>query len=129
MSIEKAGGIIVREGKSGEKEMYLIHRPRYDDWSVPKGHIDAGETPLQAALREVAEEAGMMCSVVHSLPPHFYTTPDGQDVIVHYFEMNMIEDGLDAHDDEVDTGEWLPVKEAIKKVSYESLRTYLSEMW
>lgn len=126
--MEKAGGIVVR-GEGGAKEVYVIHRPRYDDWSVPKGHIDGGETPMQAALREVAEEARMMCAVIRALPPQFYTTPDGQQVSVHFFEMNVLEEELEGtHDDEVDTGEWLPVDDAIKRVTYDSLRQYMSEV-
>ncbi len=83
--IEKAGGIIVRT-TNDVVEVYLVHRPRYDDWSVPKGHIDSGEQPVAAALREVAEEAGFHCSVERVLPPYFYTLPGGEQSVVHFFE-------------------------------------------
>ncbi|MFH1426403.1 MAG: NUDIX hydrolase [Candidatus Kerfeldbacteria bacterium] len=126
---EKAGGIIVRTNDSGAVELYLIHRPRYDDWSVPKGHIDEGETPLQAALREVAEETGMHCSVERPLPPYFYQTPGGENVAVHFYEMKMIGEGHDMHDDEVDKGEWKSPEEAMSLISYPSLKTYITELY
>lgn len=125
---EKAGGIIVRDGTQG-KEIYLIHRNRYDDWSVPKGHIDEGEAPIQAALREVTEETGMHCSVERPLPPFFYTTPEGEQVVVHYFEMKMLGDGLKLHDDEVDHGEWKSIPDAVKLFTYQNLQKYITDLF
>lgn len=125
---EKAGGIIVRHNNSGETEIYLIHRPRYDDWSVPKGHIDEGEKPLHAAIREAAEETGFHCSVERELPPYFYTTPEGENVVVYFFEMKMIDD-LVTKDNEADRGEWKQVSEAVQIISYQSLAKYIQTVY
>ena len=58
MTIEAAGGVLWRQGASGDAEVALVHRPKYDDWSLPKGKLDAREHPLAAALREIEEETG-----------------------------------------------------------------------
>lgn len=127
---EKAGGVIVRTTEQGEKELCLVYRSRYNDWSVPKGHIDAGETRVQAAIREVGEETGLYCAVLRELPPFFYTTPTGEQVVTYFFEMNCLEQRVAAprHDDEVDAVEWKPLEEALQIISYPSLCEYLHSL-
>jgi 8-oxo-dGTP diphosphatase len=125
--IEKAGALILRTAPRGERQVYLVHRPRYDDWSVPKGHIDRGETPLQAALREAGEETGMFCAVDRPLPPYYYQLPNGTHVLVHMFALRSLDAGQ-PQDDEVDRGEWLAPSDAAARVSYPSLGSYLREV-
>ena len=62
-----AGGVVVRDG-----EVVVVHRPRYEDWTLPKGKLDPGETLEEAALREVEEETGLRCRLVRELPPVAY---------------------------------------------------------
>ena len=62
--IEAAGGVVVRDG-----QVALVHRPRYDDWTLPKGKLDPGESFEEAALREVEEETGLRAHLVRELPP------------------------------------------------------------
>lgn len=59
--IESAGGVVWRTGVGARVEILLVHRPRRDDWSLPKGKVRSGETPLDCALREVREETGLRC--------------------------------------------------------------------
>ena len=61
--VEAAGGVVVRDGK-----LLLVHRPRYDDWTLPKGKLDPGESFEDAAIREVEEETGLRCSLGRELP-------------------------------------------------------------
>lgn len=65
--IKAAGGVLWRPGRDGV-EVALVHRPRYDDWSLPKGKIKGGEHPLLTAAREVREEAGVPPILGHRLP-------------------------------------------------------------
>ncbi len=123
--VEKAGGVIIRENE-GKPEVYIVHRPRHDDWSLPKGHIDSGETPVQAALREVTEEVGFHCTVERELPPYIYTMPDGNQSIVHFFEMKVVDEDISETDGEVDEGRWVSVAQAVALISYHSLADYIT---
>lgn len=123
-AIQKAGGVITRKTEQGEVEVYMIHRPRYDDWSLPKGHIDEGESPQQAAEREVLEETGFMCNTKQALPLHTYNLPTGEPVEVHFFHM-IVRAKSNPLDSEADMGEWLPLAIAIERMSYESEKQYV----
>ena len=86
-TVRAAGGVLWRTGAGGELETALVHRPKYDDWSLPKGKLDAGEHPLVAAVREVGEETGLEATVgallgVHD--EHFTgTAPHGREEDFH----------------------------------------------
>src|SRR5919106_884023 len=67
--VHAAGGLVVRD----DGRLAVIHRPRYDDWSLPKGKLDPGESFEEAALREVREEIGLRCELLEELPPTRYT--------------------------------------------------------
>ena len=68
-------------------ELVVVHRPRYDDWSLPKGKLDPGESWEQAALREVEEEVGLRCRLGAELPPVAYTDHKGRAKVVRYWLM------------------------------------------
>src|SRR4051812_2537023 len=71
--VRAAGGVVVHEDR-----LAVVHRPRYDDWSLPKGKLDAGESWEDAALREVAEETGLRCRLLDELPAVPYTDRRGR---------------------------------------------------
>src|SRR5690606_16203606 len=79
-----AGALTWRE-KGGRLQVLLVHRPRYDDWSIPKGKLDKGETFPAAAVREVAEETGYRVRLHRPLPAAVYLLPDGRTKIVQYW--------------------------------------------
>jgi 8-oxo-(d)GTP phosphatase len=79
-----AGTLTWREGTKG-LEVMLVHRPRYDDWSIPKGKLDKGETFPAAAVREVEEETGYRVRLHRPLPASVYLLPDGRTKIVQYW--------------------------------------------
>lgn len=122
---EKAGGILVRFNERGEQEICLVHRPRHNDWSLPKGHINTDESAVQAAQREVGEETGYKCEIIKELPAYHYVTPHGEQVKVRFFEMRVIASGM-IKDEEVDQVQWLTVPRALKLLSYKSLIEYLA---
>jgi 8-oxo-dGTP diphosphatase len=124
--VKASGGVVWRRGERGI-EVALVHRPRYDDWSFPKGKLDKGESWEDGALREVEEEIGMRCRLGHELPPTSYRDPKGRAKVVRYWMMEPL-DGEFAPSEEVDELRWLPTAEAQKLLSYEHDRVLLREV-
>ncbi len=113
MTVEAAGGIVVDE--SGR--VAIVHRPRYDDWSLPKGHLETGETAEDAALREVFEETGLSCRIIGSAGETQYRDRKGRPKRVRYFSMS-ITAGSFLVNDEVDELRWID-ESGIDELSYE----------
>lgn len=101
----------------GEVEVLVVHRPRYDDWSFPKGKLDPGETDLECAVREVREETGMSGEIGNELEPVQYVDHKGRPKVVRYWTMNIVEGSFVAND-EVDEVRWVSPREARKILSY-----------
>src|SRR5919201_5877967 len=76
--VKAAGGVVQRPSADGACEIAVVHRPRYDDWSFPKGKLDGGEGWEEAALREVREETGLSCRLLRELTPVGYTYRKGR---------------------------------------------------
>jgi 8-oxo-dGTP diphosphatase len=114
--VKAAGGVVRRRGERGV-EIAVAHRPRYDDWSLPKGKLDAGETWEEAALREVLEETGLRCTLAEELAPVGYMDRKGRAKAVRYWVMD-VRDGSFEPNDEVDDLRWLPVQEAAELLTY-----------
>ena len=111
--VRAAGGVIERDGL-----VAVVHRPRYDDWSLPKGKLDRGESWEDAALREVLEETGLRCELGEQLPEVRYMDGRGRPKTVRYWRM-AVTGGEFAANDEVDAIRWLTPKRAAKLLSYE----------
>jgi 8-oxo-dGTP diphosphatase len=122
----KASGGVVRRHDDGLK-VALVHRPRYDDWSFPKGKLDKGESWEHAALREVEEEIGVRCRLGAELPPTAYKDPKGRDKVVRYWLMEPLAGGF-VPSDEVDEMRWVTPEEAHQLLSYEHDRELLREV-
>ncbi len=112
-----AGALPWRDGEHGV-EVLVVHRPRYDDWTLPKGKRDPGETDEECALREVEEETGLRGVLGRELPSCDYIDSHGRQKLVRYWEMTGVEGGF-APNEEVDEIRWLPVAEASSLLSYE----------
>ena len=117
MMVRAAGGVVWRR-HGGAVEILVVHRPKYDDWSLPKGKLDRGETYLRAAIREVREETGFTCEIGPELVRSHYTDGKGRPKVVRYWAMQAI-DGSFAVNDEVDEIRWLPVARASELLTYE----------
>ena len=115
--IEAAGGVVMRKGPD-ETEIAVVHRPRYDDWSFPKGKLDPGETFEEAALREVREETGLTCRLGPELAFAHYDDNKGRPKVVRYWLMAVIEDPGFEPNDEVDELRWLTPAEATDLLTY-----------
>ncbi|HEY2994069.1 MAG TPA: NUDIX hydrolase [Methylomirabilota bacterium] len=122
--VRAAGGVIVRPSMDGEPEVLLIHRPRQDDWTFPKGKLEPGESYQACALREVAEETGLRCLLGDELPQTSHVDHKGRLKIVRYFVMRPIAGEPEARY-EVDVVRWLPVDRAVRMLTYEHDRALL----
>jgi 8-oxo-dGTP diphosphatase len=124
--IRAAGGVICRPGPRGLAEITVVHRPRYDDWSWPKGKLDEDESYEEAALREVEEETGLVCRLVRPYGWTAYLDRKGREKIVRYWLMEPT-DGTFRPSSEVDELRWLTVDEALRVLTYERDRALLRE--
>ncbi len=106
--VQAAGGVVWRPGADGEVEVLVIHRPKYDDWSLPKGKLDAGEDHPTAALREVEEETGLACRLGSPLGLLWYEDRRGRPKEVRYWAMTVVSGGF-APNREVDELRWVPL--------------------
>jgi 8-oxo-dGTP diphosphatase len=112
-----AGGVVVREDDDGPRAC-VIHRPKYRDWSLPKGKLDPGESFEQAAVREVREETGFSCELGRPLGEVSYRDRKARPKVVRYWRMTPVE-GEFAPNDEVDEVRWVDAGEAERLLNYE----------
>ncbi|MEY2424399.1 MAG: 8-oxo-dGTP diphosphatase [Acidimicrobiaceae bacterium] len=115
--VRAAGGVVLRSSERGP-EVAVVHRPRYDDWSLPKGKRDPGETDEQCAVREVEEETGLRCALGRELLPTRYVDRKGRPKVVRYWDMTVVGSRPFVANDEIDDLVWLPVGEAVDRLSY-----------
>ncbi|TDB92813.1 NUDIX hydrolase [Actinomadura sp. 7K534] len=112
--VRAAGALLWRDGP----EFAVVHRPRYDDWSFPKGKLDRGEHVLRAAVREIEEETGIVARLGRRLPTSTYPV-GGRTKQVDYWAARPVTSGTLTPNDEVDELAWLPAEEAEARLSYE----------
>ncbi len=124
--IEAAGGLLWRPAPAG-RELCLIHRPHYDDWTLPKGKRDPGESWQQTALREVFEETGCRAALSGFAGSVAYTVR-GIAKVVLFWHMNLKEDCTFTPNDEVNQLVWLPLEKALRKLSYATERELLEKL-
>ncbi|HXZ57825.1 MAG TPA: NUDIX hydrolase [Gaiellaceae bacterium] len=110
--------MIVRSGPEGEPELLVVHRPRYDDWTLPKGKAEPGESDEECALREVEEETGLVCELGPEVAVSEYEDAAGRPKRVRYFEMRPSEGTEAAPQNEIDDVCWLTRQRALDKLSY-----------
>jgi 8-oxo-dGTP diphosphatase len=109
--VRAAGGVVLRDGC-----VLLVHRPAYDDWTLPKGKLDAGESWQQAARREVEEETGLRCELGDEVGRTHYMDSRGREKEVRYYLMEPV--GEPFAQNEVDEVRWVLLDEAPGLLSY-----------
>jgi 8-oxo-dGTP pyrophosphatase MutT (NUDIX family) len=124
--VRAAGGVVVRDGPRGH-ELLVVHRPKYGDWTFPKGKVERGESDEDCARREVEEETGLQCVLREELPSTSYTDSHGRPKQVRYWLMEPIGGEL-VFRHEVDEGRWLSPEEATKLLSYDRDVTLLRSL-
>jgi len=115
--VEAAGGVVLRPGEEGY-EVCLVHRPRYGDWTLPKGKLEPDETFEEAALREVEEETGLRCELGAELPSTHYVDGKGRPKTVRYWLMEAVGGEFEPND-EVDELRWMTAHDAVDALTYE----------
>ena len=118
--IQAAGGLIWRNIAEG-KQLAIIHRFKYDDWTLPKGKLESGESWTEAAIREVWEETGYKVEIISFAGCTCYT-PENIPKIVLYWNMKLIGDCHFQANKEVDQLRWLKVENAFKVLEYQDER-------
>ena len=117
--IRAAGALLWRESSAGEIEVALVHRPRYDDWSLPKGKIDENETPLACAYREVFEETGIKARFTRQLGSVEYED-NGTQKRVKYWVAQALGTPDFVANEEVDQLRWLKPSDSIELATHQS---------
>jgi 8-oxo-(d)GTP phosphatase len=124
--IKAAGGLVFRESAKGNLKILVAHRPRYDDWGLPKGKADKGETPEETAVREVLEETGYRCRIVAPLGITRYRISGGVKE-VSWFAMRPLPDSPGfKKNKEVDEVRWLSRSKAKALLDYENDRDLIA---
>ena len=118
--VRAAGGVVWRRAGDAERglEIVLVHRPNYDDWSLPKGKAEPGETDEQTALREVEEEIGVVGRLGPELPTVRYRDRFGRPKVVRYWAMTPVSGQVGGYH-EIDDARWFPIEVARGTLSYE----------
>ncbi len=120
-----AGGVVWRRTGAGGTEVLIVHRPKYDDWTLPKGKLASGESVEEAALREGAEETGLRCALGPELESTRYTDREGRQKTVRYWAMQPVGGELRPNS-EVDEVRWVPLEQAAGALSYDRDRAGLA---
>jgi 8-oxo-dGTP diphosphatase len=126
--VRAAGGVISRAGPDGELEVLVVHRPKYDDWSLPKGKLEPGETDADAALREVEEETGLRCELGEELPTVRYLDRDGRQKEVRFWEMRVVGESPWRPNKEIDERRWIPRSASATLLTYEADRRLVDQL-
>ena len=125
--IKAAGAVLWRDVDGEAFEIAVVHRPRYDDWSLPKGKLERGEAPITAARREVFEETGFISDFGPSLGTISYTNDDALKEVYYWIAKAHPKPTGELPVAEVDQLEWLSPQDAIRKVTNESDRDFLNK--
>lgn len=119
--VGKSGAIVLHHDNSAR--IALIYRAKERDWSFPKGHIESGETPLAACVREVKEEIGLNIDILAQLPDNEYLHKTGNKIITHmYLTRSRGGDFMIEHPE--DKIEWVDIQEVESRLIYDNLRNY-----
>jgi 8-oxo-dGTP diphosphatase len=126
-SVEAAGGVVLR-GEDSDVEVLAVHRPKYDDWTLPKGKLEPGEDHATAAVREVEEETGWACALGIELREVRYRDRNGRPKRVRYWQMTPVRYHGFTPNAEIDEVRWISTAEAATLLSYAADRDLLEQV-
>jgi ADP-ribose pyrophosphatase YjhB (NUDIX family) len=125
--VRAAGGVLHRSRANGMVEVLLIHRPRYEDWTLPKGKLEPGESVEDGALREVLEETGIRGEIERRIGETSYRDRHRRPKRVTYFAMRPVS-GEFTPNDEVDEVRWVTTDDAHELLSYDHDRHLVAQV-
>ena len=125
--VRAAGGVVHRTRDDGTEEVVVIHRPKYGDWTLPKGKLDPGESDEAGALREVEEETGFRCEIEDEVGRVSYDDRRGRPKVVVYFSMRPLSGEFETNN-EVDEIRWVTLDEARQLLHYEHDRSLVARI-
>ena len=127
--VKAAGGVVVRRLDGGPPLVAVVHRPTYDDWSLPKGKVDPGETDEEAALREIEEETGVRATLGPELESTRYRDRKGRPKQVRYWLMEPVDGKVPKFrpNNEIDDVRWCSAADAGKLLSHEHDRKLIRD--
>ena len=132
MEILAAGGVVIEAGSNGISHVLLVHRPKYNDWSFPKGKTEPNETIKDAAIREVWEETGLTCRITRELKSVRYSVENRKGEVapkvVYYFLMEPSSGSLKVDNREIDCARWFELDEAKRALTYDFDRELLASL-
>jgi len=117
--VRAAGGVVCRLGADGVLEVLLVHRGHYDDWTVPKGKVEEGETDEACAVREVEEETGVRARLLEELGCVRWRDRYDRPKVARYWRMEAVDASAARPQNEVDEVAWLSVEDAVARLTYE----------
>jgi 8-oxo-dGTP diphosphatase len=126
--VRAAGGLVTRRADGDRLEVLVVHRPRYDDWSLPKGKLHAGERFEDAAVREVREETGVHVALGERAATVRYTDRNGRPKVVRYWTMTVTAIDPFVPTEEVDEVRWVPVGDAAGLLTYDADRQLVATL-
>lgn len=123
--VGKAGAIVLHS--DGTARVALIFRGKEKDWSFPKGHIESGEEPLAACIREVKEEIGLEVDIIDQLPNNEYLHKSGNKIVTYMYLVRSKgrEFVIEKPSDKI---EWINIDEVKNKLGYDNLKQYFSKI-
>ena len=123
VEVQAAGAILWRYSMTKKIEIALVHRPRYDDWSLPKGKVEEKESHIACAYREVIEETGYTPVFGPEIGQAIYTVPEGKKVVRYWSARATDAPVLPIDKNEIDEVLWLEIKDAKKKLTLDDDRS------
>lgn len=116
--VRAAGGVVCRRSSTGELLVLLVHRGNYDDWTIPKGKVEPGESDEVCAVREVEEETGVRPTLGDELPSVRWRDRFDRPKVARYWRMEVPDPDAAVATNEVDEVRWLPLEAAERLLSY-----------